>query len=307
MPQEVLALCWAHASRAIKQRHRSLIPPLHMPLTACTHTAFGEEADRVIPNPPYSLTSSCGPAQGWCQLHMEMGQKEAAQQLPTVSLGAPSSCRPFLKKMISKEKRMHQNHQTSPLRNSVSTCKLQPTQSPQAAFSALQGAQLTHQVRLPVTCWLASSVPCPSAHQLSSELRERSTQPSPMQTSANLSRFAGGLKSRYFSKDCKPASKMCPELEVCVSLAHPSLIHKHGLPTRHPRPSPLSRRAVIAHLSHATPTYACSQQSRFSSFSLGNFLTLWVVFFWNCKWFLWFVFLLAACAKIPVHNSLVCS
>lgn len=47
--QEMLVVCWAQASRVIRQRLCKVSPTLHMSLTACIHT-FGEEADRVTPN-----------------------------------------------------------------------------------------------------------------------------------------------------------------------------------------------------------------------------------------------------------------
>lgn len=118
----MLVLCWAQASCVIRQRQCKVSPPLHMPLTACIHT-FGEEADRVTPNVSRAeqpggsafLHTAWGTAQGWIQLHVEKGQKEAAQLLPTMSLGAPSSCRPFPKTLIpDKTKRIHQTSAPPP-------------------------------------------------------------------------------------------------------------------------------------------------------------------------------------------------
>lgn len=177
----MLVLCWAQASCVIRQRQCKVSPPLHMPLTACIHT-FGEEADRVTPNVSRAeqpggsafLHTAWGTAQGWIQLHVEKGQKEAAQLLPTMSLGAPSSCRPFPKTLIpDKTKRIHQTSAPPPYRTPANSNQYKLPKKFFVSYREL----LKYQVRWPMVCWLASFVPCSSTCQLITELRDRANPP----------------------------------------------------------------------------------------------------------------------------------
>lgn len=178
-----------------------------------------------------------GTAQGWIQLHVEKGQKEAAQLLPT----KPSE-RPALADLSPKtwsqikQKGLIKPPNLSPLRSSLNTCKLQPIQAPQVAFCLLQG---TAYIPGETANGMLAGQLCPlSLNMPAQQWGEGQGKPT--------------KKSWCSSGDCSPAWKLCqarcgycPGILFPCPQNRPSLCHSH--------PSALDRRAIISHFSHAVP------------------------------------------------------